>query len=211
MVKRGTRAVSRSNMKRIKLINWKSILVALLVTVIAWGSWLYLSSRTNQAETIRKLELKQTELNVKLKELNQTQESKKQLELQKVELEKQLQAKKDTAVAYAESLQDAPAPKAVYVPAPVHITGSCAEWIAQAGVTDVANASWLIYKESGCNPNSINRSSGACGIAQELPCGKSGCGLGNAVCQIRWMQSYVISRYGSWSNAVAFHQSHNWY
>ena len=70
---------------------------------------------------------------------------------------------------------------------------------------------WLINKESGCNPNAINQSSGACGVAQELPCGKSGCALGDGACQVIWMNKYVLARYGSWANAVAFHQSHNWY
>ena len=194
MVKRGTRAVSRSNMKRIKLINWKSILVALLVTVIAWGSWQYLSSRTNQAETIRKLELKQSELNVKLKELNQTQESKKQLELQKVELEKQLQAKKDTATAYAQSLQDAPAPKAVYVPAPMPAEGYKA---------------FIYQHESGNNPASVN-SIGCRGLGQACPGSKLPCGNDYA-CQDAYFTNYAMTRYGSWEKAYQFWVQNRWW
>lgn len=91
------------------------------------------------------------------------------------------------------------------------VGGSCAEWISAAGIGDVANANELIRRESGCNPNAVNSSSGACGIAQELPCGKSGCGLGNGACQVRWMNQYVIARYGSWANAVAHHNANNWY
>ena len=194
MVKRGTRAVSRSNMKRIKLINWKSILVALLVTVIAWGSWLYLSSRTNQAETIRKLELKQTELNIKLKELNKTEIEKKQLELQKVDLEKQLQAKKDTATAYAESLQDAPAPIAVYVPAPMPADGYKA----------------FIYRmESGNNPASVN-SIGCRGLGQACPGSKLPCGNDYA-CQDAYFTNYAMTRYGSWEKAYQFWVAHRWW
>lgn len=93
----------------------------------------------------------------------------------------------------------------------VSVGGSCAEWIAAAGISDVGNANELIRRESGCNPHARNSSSGACGVAQELPCGKSGCSLGDGACQIRWMNSYVVSRYGSWANAVSFHDSHNWY
>lgn len=96
-------------------------------------------------------------------------------------------------------------------PVVVQPTGDCASWIAQAGITDVANAMRIINWESGCNPNAINRSSGACGVAQELPCGKSGCALGDGACQVRWMNQYVLSRYGSWAAAVAFHLVHNWY
>jgi hypothetical protein len=90
-------------------------------------------------------------------------------------------------------------------------TGTCAEWIAAAGITEVAVANELIRRESGCNPYARNQSSGACGVAQELPCGKSGCSLGDGACQVRWMNSYVKGRYGSWSAAVAHHNSHNWY
>lgn len=91
------------------------------------------------------------------------------------------------------------------------VNGTCLEWLAQAGVSDIPNALELIRRESGCNPNAINPSSGACGVAQELPCGKSGCALGDGACQVKWMNRYVHSRYGSWANAVSFHNSHNWY
>lgn len=93
----------------------------------------------------------------------------------------------------------------------VAVNGTCADWIAQAGIQDVSNALELIGRESGCNPNAMNGSSGACGVAQELPCGKSGCSLGDGACQVRWMNGYVVGRYGSWSAAVAWHNAHNWY
>lgn len=91
------------------------------------------------------------------------------------------------------------------------VSGSCADWIAAAGITDTANARELINRESGCNPYAKNPSSGACGVAQELPCGKSGCALGNGACQVKWMNSYVLGRYGSWAAAVRFHNANNWY
>lgn len=93
----------------------------------------------------------------------------------------------------------------------VAVSGTCEQWIAQAGITDVANARELIRRESGCNPNAINKSSGACGVAQELPCGKSGCSLGDGACQVAWMHRYVMSRYKSWANAIAHHNAENWY
>lgn len=88
-------------------------------------------------------------------------------------------------------------------------SGSCSEWMTAAGVTDMANAAELIRRESGCNPNAVNRNSGACGIPQALPCSKLG--TNDPIAQIRWMQNYVISRYGGWAQAVAWHNSHNWY
>jgi hypothetical protein len=88
-------------------------------------------------------------------------------------------------------------------------SGSCHDWMAQAGVTDMANAYTLIMRESGCNPNAVNRRSGACGIPQALPCSKLG--TSNPVEQIRWMQNYIVRRYGSWAGAVAFWNANHWY
>ncbi|MBA3678595.1 hypothetical protein H0W80_00105 [Candidatus Saccharibacteria bacterium] len=89
--------------------------------------------------------------------------------------------------------------------------------MAQAGVTDVGSAIILINRESGCNPNAVNKSSGACGVGQSLPCSKMGAVNANGtsavspVNQLIWMQNYVIQRYGSWKAAVSWHDSHNWY
>lgn len=91
------------------------------------------------------------------------------------------------------------------------VNGSCAEMFAAAGVAYTADAAELVRRESNCQPSVKNPSSGACGIAQELPCGKSGCSLGDGPCQIKWMQGYVNDRYGGWSGAIAFHNANNWY
>lgn len=115
--------------------------------------------------------------------------------LQAIEAEKQAQAVQSTTVA-----QNTPT---------VAQNGSCMDWIRQAGVTDVQSAYTLIMRESGCNPNSVNRSSGACGIPQALPCSKLG--TSDPVAQIRWMQNYCVSRYGSWAGALAHSNSVGWY
>lgn len=171
---------------------------------------------TKQARLERELQQQTKALEVKVKELQNTSEQsnsrQKQIEALQKDLEqktKELQAKRENqARALAEASQTVSKPAVVST---VAVSGTCADWIAQAGVNDVASAIELIRRESGCNPNAVNRSSGACGIAQELPCGKSGCGLGNPVCQIKWMQNYVNARYGGWANAIAWHNSHNWY
>jgi hypothetical protein len=93
----------------------------------------------------------------------------------------------------------------------VTYSGSCAEWLAAAGVTDTASAMTLINRESGCNARAVNASSGACNVAQELPCGKSGCTLGDGACSVRWMSQYVIDRYGSFSGALAHSNQYGWY
>lgn len=89
------------------------------------------------------------------------------------------------------------------------LSGSCVDWLRQAGVEDISNALILINRESGCNPNSINRSSGACGIPQALPCSKLG--TSDPVKQIIWMNNYVLNRYGSWASAVSHSNSMGWY
>lgn len=89
--------------------------------------------------------------------------------------------------------------------------GSCRDWIAQAGVTDIESAYWLIMKESGCRPNAKNASSGAYGLPQSLPASKiAHCG-DEPICQIQWMQNYVNNRYGGWAGAVAHSKLKGWY
>lgn len=124
----------------------------------------------------------------------------------KVDLQAKREAKKPT-ITVAQTKQLA---KQKHVTA-VTVSGTCDEWIAMAGITDLANAKELIRRESNCNPNAVNPSSGACGIGQELPCGKSGCKLGDGACQVAWMKRYVTSRYGSFANAIAFHNAKGWY
>lgn len=74
--------------------------------------------------------------------------------------------------------------------------------------------------ESSWNHEAKNSSSGACGIAQALPCKKSGDGIysngefiwqPNPERQIRWGLEYIAARYGSPQLALNFHYSHNWY
>lgn len=89
--------------------------------------------------------------------------------------------------------------------------GSCRDWMVQAGITDMDNAYILIMNESSCNPNAVNPTSGACGIGQQLPCGKWEHQWNDPVGAMIDMQNYVMNRYGSWANALQFHYSHNWY
>lgn len=76
---------------------------------------------------------------------------------------------------------------------------------------DWAAVDWTVTVESSWNPYAQEPSTGACGLAQELPCGKSGCALGDEVCELRWMNTYVLARYGSWWGEVAFHKANNYY
>lgn len=94
---------------------------------------------------------------------------------------------------------------------------TCANWAREAGVSesDLWIALMLIYKESGCRVDSMNRYSGAYGIPQALPGSKMATAgpdwKTNPVTQIRWMIGYVNGRYGGWAEAWSFWQQHHWY
>lgn len=67
---------------------------------------------------------------------------------------------------------------------------------------------FIYQKESGNNPAAVNKSSGACGLGQSLPCSKMASVCPNwrtdYECQDRWFTGYMQNRYGSWSKAVSF-------
>ena len=76
---------------------------------------------------------------------------------------------------------------------------------------DPFNAKELICRESSFNPTVVNPSSGSCGLAQALPCSKMKCDLADVDCQINWISEYVYKRYGSFEEAILFHDRMNWY
>lgn len=84
---------------------------------------------------------------------------------------------------------------------------------AQAAVSgsEAEAKMWIYMHESGNNPNAVNKSSGACGLAQALPCSKMACSLGDYACQDAWATQYMKARYGTWLNAKAFWLSHKWW
>lgn len=67
----------------------------------------------------------------------------------------------------------------------------------------------LWNRESGWNPNALNRRSGACGIPQALPCSKISDHSTQG--QILWGLGYIKSRYGTPTQAWRFWLSHGWY
>lgn len=76
----------------------------------------------------------------------------------------------------------------------------------------LGDAKLFIYShESGNNPGAINRSSGACGLGQALPCSKMPCSLSDYACQDVFFTGYMQQRYGSWDNAMAFWQLRGWW
>lgn len=73
----------------------------------------------------------------------------------------------------------------------------------------------LWYRESGWNPNAINKKSGACGIPQSLPCRKMASEgkdyRTNYRTQVRWGLKYIKARYGSPRGAWEHSQRTGWY
>lgn len=158
-------------------------------------------------------EAKLIELNLKYDQVIQLQtktEKEKQEKLKKIEqletererLQRELQAKRRKQTEEKEKLATA-ARKATRTQT-ASASGSCEEWMAQAGIANTEATRKLILKESGCNPRAVNPSSGACGIPQAYPCSKLPNGVNtDPVTQLKWMQSYVTGRYGSWENALS--------
>ena len=71
----------------------------------------------------------------------------------------------------------------------------------------------LWIKESGWNPNSVNKSSGACGIPQAYPCSKikNSKGSNNWKAQIEWGIDYINYRYKNPCSAWNHFKNKGWY
>lgn len=67
----------------------------------------------------------------------------------------------------------------------------------------------IITRESGWNPDAVNRSSGAYGLPQALPASKITDKTPEG--QLKWAVQYMANRYGSPNQAWAFWRNHNWY
>lgn len=76
---------------------------------------------------------------------------------------------------------------------------------------DWVSAVELVCRESSFNPQAINRSSGACGLPQALPCTKMNCSLDDIDCQLNWQKEYIANRYGTVTKALEFHSENGWY
>jgi len=90
--------------------------------------------------------------------------------------------------------------------------GSHADWMAAAGI-DPGNygyVDFIVSHESGWNPNAVNRNGGACGLGQQLPCGKWPGAWNDPIAALRAMNVYV-NNYGGWAGAYNFWRSHSWY
>lgn len=70
---------------------------------------------------------------------------------------------------------------------------------------------FIVAKESSWNPRSVNPNGGACGLLQQLPCGKWAHQWDDPVGALTDGNTYAVSRYGSWAAAYGFWTAHNWW
>lgn len=170
--------------------------------------------QSREAELIDLNNRYQDVLNEKAKTQKERDEKAKEiekLEKERERLQRELQAKRAREAREAEKARRTATLSPQRVSAGTKPSGDCHDWMRQAGITDMVNGYELIMRESSCNPNAVNPSSGACGIAQALPCSKKPGQWSDPVNSMRWMQQYVLNRYGSWAKAVQFHDANNWY
>ena len=86
-------------------------------------------------------------------------------------------------------------------------------WIAERWSGDDLTAfDNILKKESGYRADAVNEI-GACGIGQAYPCEKMGCQVSDddLMCQLEWVNRYIVNRYGSPSEAWSFHLLENYY
>lgn len=120
------------------------------------------------------------------------------------------------APAAAQSSATAAAPRQQVAQAAPAPTGSGCTWLSERlaanglNASEISNALSIASRESGCNPQAVNRTSGACNVFQEYTCGKWG-GLSNVDAHIRGADGYAKARYGSWAGAYSFWQANKWW
>jgi hypothetical protein len=105
-----------------------------------------------------------------------------------------------------------PKPAPTPVPKP-QVTGTKYDWLRQAGVpeSDWQYADYIVSREASWNPNALNKSSGACSLAQALPCSKIKGDWRDPIVALKWQYQYVTSRYGSYYQAYQFWKVNHWY
>lgn len=99
--------------------------------------------------------------------------------------------------------------------------GSHTDWVRAAGIDPVSwgYVDYIVTRESGWNPCAYNPGqsncsampTSACGIGQQLPCGKWAGAWNDPVAGLRGMDGYVKARYGGWAGAYQYWTIHGNY
>lgn len=116
--------------------------------------------------------------------------------------------------AVPEKAAPLPVPQALKTPSkPVSIQGSKYDWLKASGIPESAwtYVDYIIQHESGWRPDAVNKSSGACGLPQALPCSKLGKNWSDPAHSLGWANNYALSRYGSWYQAYQHWLRNSWW
>jgi len=166
------------------------------------------------------LEKETIELNNQIDE--QTVEDKakiEQLEKERKRLEAELQAKlereeqEQLAQAQLASASDTATGSTTVSAEPVTYGGNKQDWLAASGIPQEhwVLVDMIVARESGWDPNAINPESGACGLGQQLPCGKWPGAWNDPVAALKAQHQYVTERYGGYPQAMQFWNVNHWY
>ncbi len=190
-------------------------LVALVLAMSLTAAITFTAHSIKVNEQKLKIQTQKLEAQTKSQHDTEVQNLKKIIEQKDKEL--QSKAAEKARIAAENAIEAAKTPvvsKVVQsiVPTAQAATGSHTEWMRAAGISpvDYQYVEFVIGKESGWNPSAVNKSSGACSLAQSLPCSKIGADWQNPVTALRWANSYV-ARYGGWAGAYQWWLSHSWY
>lgn len=168
---------------------------------------------------LKELQQQSLELHKQLdKEKSSTEQDQKkidELQQQIEQLEKDLQAKlqREEAERVAQQKLQEASNRATGTATAYASGGNKDTWLAQSGIpeSDWWAVDTIVSRESGWNPLAVNPSSGACGLAQQLPCGKWPGDWRDPVLALKNQHNYVNARYGGYPQAVAFWNANHWY
>lgn len=165
--------------------------------------------RQNVSKRFSELQTEKTTVDTSLREERLKSEN---LQKENESLKANLQAKKEAEAQAAQAAAVQTEPVQATAPA-VSVTGNKQSWLAASGIpqSEWSYVDYIVTKESGWNPNAVNASSGACGLGQQLPCGKWAGAWNDPVAALRAMDGYAKGRYGSWAGAYSAWISKNWW
>jgi len=177
--------------------------VLLITAIVLSGALIRLEQQNQQLDKKTKQQFELYRKEVEQKQLEQVKSFTDEQQRQREDLEKQIKKLQDDLQSKANrASQNALIAKVVP-------QAQAATNTAYSGSGDAK--SFIYAKESGNNPGAINKTSGACGLGQALPCSKMPCSLSDYACQDNFFTGYMQSRYGTWDNAKSFWLAHGWW
>jgi len=192
--------------------NKKRVIIAITLALVGVAIYFVSYQYTYQAKLEQEYNQVQQELDNKNKTLDTSTKSNKKLQQQVDKLEKQRQKlEKELQAKRANQIKVAQTPRAQA--SPVKISGTKQDWLRASGIPESqwVYVDYIVSRESSWNPNAVNASSGACGLGQQLPCGKWAGAWNDPVAALKAQYGYVNARYGGYAQAYSFWLSNSWY